>query len=264
MSALTRGPLPARVYWTRRIMVLGTVLLLVVGVARLLGGDGDPGRRSGPAVQVAASQPSTGPTGTVAGPVAGEAGSADDRGERRGKRHKEKQKDAQPVLVDPEGVCTADDIAVTPVVEDAEAGRSVMIVLGLRTVETAACTWQVSPETLTVKITSGKDDIWSSRHCPKAIPTKDVVVRQAVTTKVGLRWSGKRSDEECSGLAGWAMPGWYHVAAAALAGEPSDLQFELERPKPEVVVQTVPAKPDKGARDRDGDRDREQDKPKHR
>ena len=29
----------------------------------------------------------------------------------------------------------------------------------------------------------------------------------------------------------WALPGWYHVAAAALAGEPSDLQFELDAPE---------------------------------
>ena len=36
-----RGPLPARVYWTRRIVVLAVPLLLVVVLARVLGGSSD-------------------------------------------------------------------------------------------------------------------------------------------------------------------------------------------------------------------------------
>ena len=36
-----RGPLPARVYWTRRLIVLGVPLLLVVVLARILGGSSD-------------------------------------------------------------------------------------------------------------------------------------------------------------------------------------------------------------------------------
>jgi hypothetical protein len=264
MTAMTRGPLPARVYWVRRAMVLGTALLLVVGVARLLGGGGDADPEPEGAVRVAAAEPSASASlRPVVSPRAQEAS----RGGTGEQSRKRKQQKAEPVLVDPEGVCTADDIAVTPLVKHAEAGRDVPIVLELRTIEAAACTWQVSPETLTVQITSGDDDIWSSRQCPKAVPTERVVVRQAATTEVEMRWSGRRSDEECSDLAGWAMPGWYHVAAAALAGEPSDVQFELERPRPEVVVQTVPAKPGKGERDGGAGgrgQDAEQGPPKHR
>ena len=36
-----RGPLPARVYWTRRLVVLVVPLLLVVVLARVLGGSAD-------------------------------------------------------------------------------------------------------------------------------------------------------------------------------------------------------------------------------
>ena len=41
MSGLTRGPLPARTYWIRRAMVLGTAVLLVFGIARALGAGSD-------------------------------------------------------------------------------------------------------------------------------------------------------------------------------------------------------------------------------
>ena len=51
MRRLTRGPLPARVYWRRRLVLLGVGLVLVVGIGRLLGGgsDGAVGRPATPA-----------------------------------------------------------------------------------------------------------------------------------------------------------------------------------------------------------------------
>ncbi|HEX5862149.1 MAG TPA: hypothetical protein VFY58_09925, partial [Nocardioides sp.] len=69
---------------------------------------------------------------------------------------------------------------------------------------------------------------------------------------------------ECSELTSWALPGWYHVAAAALAGEPSDVQFELERPEREEITKTVRPKPeDKKSTEkqsgRNGERNRERD-----
>jgi hypothetical protein len=117
-------------------------------------------------------------------------------------------------------------------------------VLELRTIEAEACTWEVSPGTLTLKITSGKDDIWASRHCPRAVPTRDVVVRSAVSTSIAVTWNARRSDEECSQLTHWALPGFYHVTAAALAGEPADVQFELEAPTPAVITRSPSPKQD--------------------
>ncbi len=74
---------------------------------------------------------------------------------------------------------------------------------------------------------------------------EEVTLRRDDTTRVKMTWDARRSDEECSKLTEWALPGWYHVAAAALAGEPSDLQFELERPEREHVTKTVEPEPEK-------------------
>lgn len=255
MTSLTRGPLPARVYWTRRLMVLGTAFLLVLGISRVLTGGSDGSSEEVPEAVRAAATPTTGGTGpTVTATVPAKKQKQD------GPR-KKKTKQA-PVLAQPDGPCTDSDVAVTPTVKDPVAGRSVFMVLELRTVTSAACSWRVSPETVTLKITSGKDDIWSSRQCPKAVPTQTVVVRSAVTTKVGVRWSGRRSDDECSRLTEWALPGWYHVAAAALAGEPSDVQFELQRPTREVITREPEPEKDGGKKrhpGRDKDRDENQD-----
>jgi hypothetical protein len=234
MPALTRGPLPARVYWVRRLLVLGTAVLLVVGIARLLGGGSDASSSADEAARVAAGTTSSSTTSATASDTA--LPSATPSTGRPGKRASKSQ---EPVLAEPTGPCADEDIAVTPEVAKAVAGRDVMIVLQLRSLSTPACTWQVSPGTLTVKITSGKDGIWFSRECPRAIPAHSVVVRQAVTTTVGVTWSSRRSDETCSKLTEWAMPGFYHVTAAALGGEPSDAQFELQTPTAVTITKTA-------------------------
>ena len=100
---------------------------------------------------------------------------------------------------------------------------------------------------MTVTITSGSDFIWSTRECPAAIPVQDVVIRQAVDAPVVVTWKdGRRSDETCSGRTDWARPGFYHVEAAALGGEGTDVQFELVAPTPAVVTQT--AEPQQGGK----------------
>jgi hypothetical protein len=233
-----RGPLPARVYWTRRTVVLGIPLLLVVVLARVLGGSSDGKDASaGQATQAGATvadttqAPTVGPTAEV---VTGTKG-------KKGKKQREQETTPpEPVLAEPSGPCTDSDIVATPAIASAAGGADVPITINLRTIVSEACTWQASPQTLTVTITSGSDFIWSSRECPASIPAQDVVIRQAVDTPVVVTWKdAKRSDETCSGRTEWAKLGFYHVEAAALGGEGTDVQFELVAPTPGVVTKTA-------------------------
>ena len=116
--------------------------------------------------------------------------------------------------------------------------------LNLQTRVAEACTWQVSPDTVTMNIVSGRDKIWRSKQCPDAIPVQDVVVRLASVTQVPVVWNSRRSDEGCSDRTAWALPGYYHVLAAALGGEQTDVQFELLAPAAPTVTQT--AQPNQG------------------
>lgn len=231
MTSLTRGPLPAGVYWRRRLMVLSLALFLVICFARVLGGGSDGSSDEGQAAQAAADQ-----TSSVPDPSRGPTAPVTHRTKKPGHGQSTSQ---APVLADPDGPCADGDIAVTPDVKQAVAGRDVFIVLKLRTLVSEACTWRVSPQHVTLKITSGKDEIWSSRECPHVVPSRDVVVRRDVTTNVGITWNSRRSNEHCTRLTEWALPGYYHVAAAALAGEPSDLQFKLTTPQAPVITQTA-------------------------
>ena len=251
-----RGPLPARVYWTRRLVVLGIPLLLVVVLARVLGGSSDARDGGGGTATQAGATVETTPA-PVAGPTSQVAPGKGKKGKKGRKRDQVPQETVppEPVLAEPSGPCEPSDIVATPAIASAAGGADIPITINLRTVVTEACTWQASPETMTVTITSGSDYIWSSRECPASIPPQDVVVRQAVDAPVVVTWSARRSDEGCTRWTDWARVGFYHVQAAALGGQGTDVQFELVGRQPEVITQTAEPQQQGGKKNRDKDTD---------
>lgn len=250
MSSVTqpRGPLPARVYWIRRGLVLGLALVLVFGLGRMLGGGSDGQDGDTPAAAQVGSEQTTDTANqrTERDGAQGEARQGDKKdkqGKRKGKR--------KPVLAEPDGPCAAEDITVEPLVKRAAADDAIRIRFAVTGAE-PACTWEASPDSLVVKIISGRDLIWTSQQCPRVLPTREVVVRAEQPTRLAMTWNGRRSDEECSKLTDWALPGWYHVVAASLGGEPTDRQFELHRPPRETITKTADPKPKKKKQQRNG------------
>jgi hypothetical protein len=229
---------PARVYWFRRVAVLGTAVLVVFAVGRMLAGssDGsDPGPSKGGAVQAGATIT---PEPTSSGPEIQLP---------KGTRQPRKSRPPKPTptpLVQPSGPCAPEDVVVAPEVRNPVGGADVVVALSFRTLSAPACTFDVSATSVTMNITSGRDPIWSTRQCPDAMPTTNVVARKDVATYVDVTWNAKRSDDTCSRLTEWALPGWYHVRVAALGGEPADEQFQLARPQPATVTTTVTPDPE--------------------
>ncbi|GEP39036.1 hypothetical protein NPS01_26990 [Nocardioides psychrotolerans] len=227
---MTRGPHSAGVYWRRRLVLLSVATILVVGLARLLGGSSDGSSSDAGVVEQAAAAPTSAATSQSPSPT----------GKGKGNRPSATPTtEAPPPLAVPDGPCVESDVVITPSAVDAVAGRDVVILLALTTIVDPACTWRVSSGSLSVKLTSGDDDIWSSQQCPSVVPVKDVIVRSAEPTTVALVWNAKRSDEDCSRLTEWAEIGDYHVIAAALGGEPTDVQFTLEAPVADVITETA-------------------------
>lgn len=225
--ARPRGPLPARVYWVRRALVLGLAFLLVFGFARLLGsgsdGDNDDGSPQVTAEQAAAE--TTGPVTTETPSATGKA----------------KPKRTKTPLPEPDGPCRPEDITVRPSLDRGVAGSSIKIPMVITGAD-SACTFQVSNSSMVIAITSGKDLIWTSQECAE-VPSAEIVVRSATPTEVVLEWNGRRSDDDCSRTAKWARAGWYHVEAASLGGEPTSDKFELVNPQARKVYKTAKAEP---------------------
>jgi hypothetical protein len=241
-----RGPLPARVYWFRRLLVLALAFGLVLGISRLFGGDGsqapDPAAQPASGVATADATPSAVatsgavPRGTER-PDSGKVGK--DRPGKNKPGKKKAGKRAPRPLPMPTGPCRDDDVKIVPTLrENAYAGEDVRLALRLSTYRSPACSWEVSADTVAVRLTSGSDRIWSSQDCPAAVPTEAVVLRKRKATRVDVIWSGRRSDSDCSRSTSWAQPGYYHVAAAAMGSEPESEQFELRSPAPITITPT--------------------------
>lgn len=229
------------------MLVLLVAFGLVFGVTRLFGGEGD----ESPAP---VAQPAAGTVTSEADPRA--VSTADARPQPTATPTKKKR--TRPPLAMPTGPCQDSDVKVVPAVLDtAYAGEDVRLTLKLRTFESPACNWEVSAESVAVKLTSGNDRIWSSQECPAVVPTESVILRKRPATLVDVVWSGRRSDAECSRLTQWAQPGWYHVSAAAMGSEPESQQFELRSPAPITITPSPTPKP-KADRER---ADREQADP---
>lgn len=216
-------------YWVRRVLVLAVALILVVGLGMLLTGGSDGSDR---ATDQTAVQASAELTGTAAAETA--TATASTTPEARKPKKKNRKKPA-PLAV-PDGECDPAEIVVEPVVNQAVAGRDITIWLRLSTTDRPACTWHLDQSSLAVKITSGKDAIWFSADCPRAVPDLDVVVREQKDRLVRLVWDARRSDEGCTQQREWVLEGYYHVEAAAMGGEPTDTQFEVTLPTPRTVT----------------------------
>lgn len=251
---MTRGPLPAGVYWRRRAFVLLLAATLVFVIASWLGGGSDAEDDDVPAAQQAGGQTQPSQTITV------------DR-DRKGKGAKARKNGRGPtlgptfdpsVLVEPEGNCEPADIRIVPTVEEAVAGEPVSIGLNLQTIQADACYFRVGSDKVTVRITRGGRLVWTSRECPDGIPDTSVVVRRAVATLVTMDWlpypDGKRRGYECPGTDDWLLPDeGFTITAAALGGEPAESDFDLASPPPETITRSPDPKGDRKG-DRKGKR----------
>ncbi|MCL8026199.1 hypothetical protein [Nocardioides bruguierae] len=230
---MSRGRLPARVYWVRRVVVLGAVALLVavvVGAVRLVAGPGTTEQ----AQQVSA--------GTEAGTSASADPSADatadataSAGQSTGQRKKKRTATATPTPTpaEPEGTCEDSQVVVTPTVGTVYAGAGATFTLELSTRKVAACWFDVSPRTVVVKVSDDDGEVWSTRECRRALTDLSVsrlAVRRDSTTPVSLAWSGRESDEGCTVSTDWAEPGEYELQAASLGGEAGSTTFTITTP----------------------------------
>jgi hypothetical protein len=221
------------VYWTRRVLVLLVAFALVFGISRLLGGGSDSEAK--PSAQPAASVESA--TGTPSATSTSDA-------QATGKAESPKKKPTVVPLATPSGPCQDSDVRVVPAMQGgAYAGDDVALTLELSTFVSPACNWEVSADSIAVRLTSGSDRIWSSQDCPSAVPEEPVVLRNRQVSLVSVTWSGRRSDSDCSRTTTWAEPGYYHVSAAAMGSEPESEQFELLAPAPVTITPTPTPRP---------------------
>lgn len=226
MSTVTRprGPLPARVYWTRRLVLLTLVLIVGWLMLRWIDGGESGAAQSGDETPAAATE-----TDDAEQPTTEERKSGDRERTARIRTVAES-------FQRPREDCDLTKVRVEPSVADpVYSGEPVQVTLRVSSSSSTACSLDVDPDHLLVSITSGRDVVWDSTKCDDAISARKLALQPQWSSLVDITWSGRHSGRNCAPDASVAEPGTYAIEAAVLEGEPAAGDFEVvDRPEPPV------------------------------
>ncbi|WP_129336673.1 hypothetical protein [Cellulomonas endophytica] len=193
-------PLPARVYWVRRAVVLGLPLLLVaVLVVWLATAGADPGapERGGGA---------EGPAAPAAGGTTGDADPAG-AGAAATPTAPPPTPSPSPTTVGGVAVCAPADLAVTltPAAPEFPAGSDPTFEIGLRNTGDAPCLVDAGEAHRELVLTSGTDRVWSNKDCAPADDSRPLLLAADAVDTSTLAWPRERSAAGCPG--GLPSPG---------------------------------------------------------
>jgi hypothetical protein len=229
------GPLPPRVYWTRRVVLLlaavlvtGLVWWLVTGSGRADETSADGGSKPPASNGAGATTPSESTPTTD--PPARQKPEKTPEGQQPTQQQKNQKPKHRP-LAQPTGNCKPQDVDMTIDVGDSAPGQPNTATLLMSSTKLAACTLSITPDTMTVRVTSGDDVVWSSDDCPDALRAQQLVARRDPPTAYQFRWNGQRSSENCQPVESVPGPGGYWVEAAMIGGDPHRAYFDIKAPK---------------------------------
>jgi hypothetical protein len=174
------GPLPPRVYWIRRLVVLGLPLVLIAAIAASCSGGGSPS---------AGAAGGHGPTSTPASSHSPSANAA----------------------------CVAGELSATLTTSAPgdiyQVGQSPVFIATITNVSASPCQFTSNPANEIWTVITGADKFWTTAGCPAAdtsASTKSLA--PGASQKITITWDGKRLDPGCT-HGSPAQPGTYRLHA---------------------------------------------------
>jgi hypothetical protein len=206
------GPLPAKVYWRRRLVVGLGLLAVIVAIVLIVVRPG----------QGAATPPSDPPASSPAAEPA-----TPEKDEEDGEDTEEEppaDADGGPAA------CTAGSVRLEAVMDKDDYAQDELpqLSLTLTNIGGSPCLLQAGTDVQEYRITSGSDLIWSSKHCQEDQQPAEVVLEpdKSVST-TPFQWSRERSDQNtCEGERAAAVGGGATYVLQVFVG---DLQSESNR-----------------------------------
>ncbi|MDX6365679.1 MAG: hypothetical protein QOK30_755 [Nocardioidaceae bacterium] len=231
------GPLPSRVYWVRRLLVFGVVLLVVAVAWRLLSSNGAATQTSGSQPDAALSGVGGSATSSVASPPTATGTSSPPAAHHKPSHRLSQHRHGSPALpaakssapAAPTGTCDPSDIGIAVSAQDANVGQGTVATLALTTLDGAVCVLQITPSSMVLRITSGGAVVWTSDDCPNLLPARQIVVRPDPATSYRWRWDGRRSVQGCVSAGTVATRGHYALQAALVGAGIYQGTFDITR-----------------------------------
>lgn len=196
---LTVGPLPPAVYWRRRAVVLGALLIVVLALVYTFGGT-----PQAPAGQQTTMDPTTapatpGPTATVLTPIITDNKpdrDPDDTGPTAFTLPTTGPTNSPAVVQAPaSGPCSDSEIEVTasPASNKVPAGRPVDFTIKFRNVGKRSCNRDIGADAQELRLLDGEKVIWSSDDCNTRHGTDVRKFAPDDAVAFTLTWDGRRS-----------------------------------------------------------------------
>jgi len=190
---LTVGPLPSAVYWRRRAVVLGAVLLLALAVSYTC---------SGPKSQATSPQSSASPSVKPSPKASAVVQPAE-------LTSPSPAASVPPVVetsADPRA-CTDAELRITakPVATSVSRGDDVLIYLLIKNISSRTCTRDIGPDLQELRVVEGADKIWSSDDCGTARGSNVRSFIPNFEVSFNVDWNGKMSTT-CTGTGASRAP----------------------------------------------------------
>jgi hypothetical protein len=187
------APLPSRVYWRRRLVVLGIPVLLVVLAVWFVGGRGAAHEPTGAATHTNAATAKATANATTKATVKATA----------------RATSTSTVSV-PD--CSSLDLDVSADAKAYDAGENPKLITTITNTGAKACLVDAGSAHTALVITSGDDEVWSSRHCAsKASASKPLLLSSGKSVSESVMWERVRSTQGCPSNPHAAKAGTYAV-----------------------------------------------------
>ncbi|KGM10207.1 hypothetical protein N868_16260 [Cellulomonas carbonis T26] len=216
------GPQPSRVYWVRRLVVVGVLVAVVVLVVSLLSS-----LRGGDAPATAAGEDTAAVTGASdddAAAADGEEGAgAEDAATDDGTADDGSEGGAP-------DACAVEALTTTLVSDAATypAGSTPTFTVTLTNSSDKACTVDAGTANQSLVVTSGADRIWSSADCATtADGERMLLMAPGAQEVVQLAWPRVRSDEACTADLPEPRAGTYTALAVVAGAQSGQIVFDL-------------------------------------
>ncbi|MCA5923119.1 hypothetical protein [Curtobacterium oceanosedimentum] len=190
MSSLRHpvGPEKPVVYWRRRALVLGALLVVVLVVVLIVVGRGSGATSAAPTA-------SASPAGSSSGSGSGSGSAASSSSPSRSSAASAPAS-AAPAAADG-ATCAKDQIVLTPVLDKQAYGptEDPQIAMSIENTGKNSCHLDLGSAQQVLTISSGEEQYWSSKDCQTGGTNQDVTIKAGQTlTTPAIAWDRTRSS----------------------------------------------------------------------
>src|SRR5918994_2063214 len=205
---LTVGPLPSAVYWRRRAIVLGVVVVIAFLIVQSC--SGGEGTSNGNGVPTSATQgPETTPTAVIKRPQTGAPPASAGPTQAPTSAPAAPPASTAPSAGPPvNGACTDAEVSVIPVPASTRVQRGQTIVLKLRikNISTRSCSRDVGADLPELYIKRGAEKVWSSDTCARAKGTDVQQLLPNIEREYQVAWNGRDTTRCADNVASGPVP----------------------------------------------------------